>query len=87
MLGINSEYRLIVDGYIDIKLKEEGEKLIEPAKLNLNGYINFVNTKIEQKNKNELEFNYVYIYPIPLYHNYWRRKLWNKTLMNYSFCS
>jgi hypothetical protein len=86
MLGINSEYRLIVDGYIDIKLKEEGEKLIEPAKLNLNGYINFVNTKIEQKNKNELEFNYVFI-PLPLYHNYWRRKLWNKTLMNYSFCS
>ena len=35
-------------GYSDIKLKEEGEKLIEPAKINLNGYINFVKNKLKK---------------------------------------
>ena len=35
-------------GYIDIKLKEEGEKLIEPAKITLNGYINFVKNKLKK---------------------------------------
>ena len=35
-------------GYIDNKLKLEGEGLIEPAKKILNGYINFVKSKIKQ---------------------------------------
>ena len=35
-------------GYLDIKFKEEGEKLIEPAKITLNGYISYVNNKINQ---------------------------------------
>jgi hypothetical protein len=40
------------NGYINIKLKEEGENLIEPAKMNLNGYINYISNKIEQEKKN-----------------------------------
>jgi hypothetical protein len=36
-------------GFIHYELKEEGEKLIESAKIILNGYISFVNEKIEQK--------------------------------------
>jgi len=35
-------------GYIDNKLKLEGEGLIEPAKKILNGYINFVKSRIKQ---------------------------------------
>ena len=35
-------------GYINIDLKEEGEKLIELAKITLNGYINFVKNKLKQ---------------------------------------
>lgn len=35
-------------GYIDNELKLEGERLIEPAKKILNGYINFVKSKIKQ---------------------------------------
>jgi hypothetical protein len=36
-------------GYIRNELKEEGEKLIESAKIALNGYISFVNNRLEQK--------------------------------------
>ncbi len=36
-------------GYINFNLKEEGENLIEPAKINLNGYINYINNKIERE--------------------------------------
>jgi four helix bundle protein len=36
-------------GYIDNEFKDEGEKLIESAKITLNGYIHFVNEKIEKK--------------------------------------
>jgi four helix bundle protein len=35
--------------YIELELKEEGEKLIETAKMDLNGYINYVNNKLEKK--------------------------------------
>jgi len=34
-------------GYIDNDLKQEGEKLIELAKITLNGFINYVRNKIE----------------------------------------
>ena len=36
-------------GYIGNELKKEGEKLIEAAKITLNGYISFVNNKLERK--------------------------------------
>ena len=35
-------------GYINDKLKKEGEELIEPAKITLNGYIKYVDNKIKQ---------------------------------------
>ena len=36
--------------YIEIELRQEGEELLESAKVTLNGYINYVMTKIK-KNK------------------------------------
>ena len=36
-------------GFINIELKQDGEELIESAKKILNGYINFVKSKIEKK--------------------------------------
>ncbi len=35
-------------GYIKNEVKQEGERLIEPAKKILNGYINFVRSQIKQ---------------------------------------
>lgn len=35
-------------GYIKAEVKDEGEKLIEAAKVTLNGYINYVKNKIDQ---------------------------------------
>ena len=35
-------------GFIKPELKDDGEKLIEAAKVTLNGYINFVKNKIDQ---------------------------------------
>ena len=34
-------------GYIEITLKQEGEVLIESAKITLNGFINYVKSKIK----------------------------------------
>ncbi len=36
-------------GYLKDELKQESERLIESAKVTLNGYINFVKNKIQQK--------------------------------------
>jgi hypothetical protein len=46
--------------YINDKLKQDGEKLIEAAKVTLNGYINCVKNKIE-KTKKSLKPLYLYI--------------------------
>ncbi len=40
-------------GYINSKLKVEGEELIEPAKITVNGYINYVNNKIRQNKQKQ----------------------------------